>query len=156
MSDHPFCQSLANQRAFFLRTTSCFRPQDAGFAPVAGMFTVAGQIAHAAFTVDWFMSGAFSPQGFDMDFPAHEAAARAVTGLDQALTRFTTSYDAAIAKLAATPMAELHLPIAAGPILGGAPRVASIQALADHSAHHRGALTVYARLLNLQPPMPYA
>ena len=52
-------------------------------------------------------------------------------------------------------MADFHQPIAPGPIMGGVPRVAIFEALADHTAHHRGALTVYARLLNLVPPMPY-
>ena len=39
------------------------------------MLSVAAQIAHAAHTVDWFITGAFSPQGFDLDFAAHERAA---------------------------------------------------------------------------------
>jgi uncharacterized damage-inducible protein DinB len=29
-------------------------------------------------------------------------------------------------------------------------------AITDHTAHHRGALTVYARLAGAVPPMPYA
>jgi uncharacterized damage-inducible protein DinB len=28
-------------------------------------------------------------------------------------------------------------------------------AITDHTAHHRGALTVYARLNGIVPPMPY-
>ena len=51
--------------------------------------------------------------------------------------------------------AELTAPIAAGPIMGGAPRMAIISAITDHTAHHRGALTVYARVSGLVPPMPY-
>jgi uncharacterized damage-inducible protein DinB len=39
--------------------------------------------------------------------------------------------------------------------MGGVPRFAITNALTDHTAHHRGALTVYARLLGLVPPMPY-
>jgi uncharacterized damage-inducible protein DinB len=39
--------------------------------------------------------------------------------------------------------------------MGGLPRYAIVSALTDHTAHHRGALTVYARLLGLVPPMPY-
>lgn len=156
MTDHPFCQALTSQRTFFLTSISCFRPQDASFAPAPGVFTVANQIAHTAATVDWFMEGIFSPRGFDMDFAAHEVAARAISALEPAVGRFTASYDAAIARLAATPMAELQKPVAAGPILGGMPRLVVADCLADHTAHHRGALTVYARLLGLNPPMPYA
>jgi uncharacterized damage-inducible protein DinB len=39
--------------------------------------------------------------------------------------------------------------------MGGQPRHSIIGALIDHTAHHRGALTVYARLLSKVPPMPY-
>ena len=46
-------------------------------------------------------------------------------------------------------------PLPPGPIMGGQPRLAIFGALTDHSAHHRGALTVYSRLLGKVPPMPY-
>ena len=42
-----------------------------------------------------------------------------------------------------------------GPIMGGLPRMAIFGAITDHTAHHRGALTVYARLQGVVPPMPY-
>jgi len=35
------------------------------------------------------------------------------------------------------------------------PRLVVIGAISDHTAHHRGALTVYARLLGKEPKMPY-
>lgn len=120
------------------------------------MFTVAAQIAHTAGTVDWFIAGAFSITGFDMDFPTHSAAARAVTTLAEARLLLDASYDAAIARIERTPLVELHVPIVAGPIMGGVPRIAIFEAMADHTAHHRGALGVYARLLGLIPSMPYA
>ena len=44
---------------------------------------------------------------------------------------------------------------ALGQIMGGAPRMAVISAITDHTAHHRGALTVYARMNTIVPPMPY-
>lgn len=156
MPDHPFCMSLQMQRRFFTTATACFRPQDAGFAPKPGMFTVANQIAHTAGTVDWFIAGAFSADGFAMDFQAHEAAAREVTSLEAARALLDASYDRAIARLERTTLAELHVPIAPGPIMGGMPRIGIIEAMADHAAHHRGALGVYARLLGLAPAMPYA
>ena len=46
-------------------------------------------------------------------------------------------------------------PLPPGPIMGGLPRLAVFGALTDHTAHHRGALSVYARLLGKVPPMPY-
>ena len=33
--------------------------------------------------------------------------------------------------------------------------MAIISTITDHTAHHRGALTVYARVSGLVPPMPY-
>ncbi|NJL28826.1 MAG: hypothetical protein HC897_13505 [Thermoanaerobaculia bacterium] len=39
--------------------------------------------------------------------------------------------------------------------MGGKPRAAIIGAIVDHTAHHRGTLTVYSRLLGYVPPMPY-
>jgi uncharacterized damage-inducible protein DinB len=37
----------------------------------------------------------------------------------------------------------------------GAPKMAVIAAVADHTSHHRGSLAVYARLLSKTPQMPY-
>ena len=42
-----------------------------------------------------------------------------------------------------------------GEIMKGAPKMAVIGGITDHSAHHRGALSVYARLLDRIPMMPY-
>ena len=39
--------------------------------------------------------------------------------------------------------------------MGGQPVSDVFWGLVDHTAHHRGALTVYARLLGKVPPMPY-
>jgi uncharacterized damage-inducible protein DinB len=40
--------------------------------------------------------------------------------------------------------------------MGGVPRWSVVSAISDHTAHHRGALTVYSRLLGKVPVMPYA
>jgi uncharacterized damage-inducible protein DinB len=39
--------------------------------------------------------------------------------------------------------------------MGGEPRLAIVGAICEHTAHHRGALAVYARLLGYAPPIPY-
>jgi uncharacterized damage-inducible protein DinB len=39
--------------------------------------------------------------------------------------------------------------------MGGLPKHAIWTAVLDHTAHHRGALTVYSRLLGKVPAMPY-
>ncbi len=38
---------------------SIFEEDDAGFAPQPELYTVAGHIAHAADSVEWFVDGAF-------------------------------------------------------------------------------------------------
>jgi uncharacterized damage-inducible protein DinB len=41
-------------------------------------------------------------------------------------------------------------------IFGDAPRKVVVNAIVDHTAHHRGSLAVYARLLGKAPPMLYS
>jgi uncharacterized damage-inducible protein DinB len=69
---------------------------------------------------------------------------------------FARAVAAATAALAAKSDADLLAPIADGPVMGGGPRMAIVSGITDHTAHHRGALTVYARLAGATPPMPYA
>ena len=59
---------------YFSRTCSVFKEEDSGFAPTPGQFTLAQHVAHVAQTIDWFISGGFAPEGFDMDFAVHHAA----------------------------------------------------------------------------------
>lgn len=141
---------------FFRKSTECFREEHSGFVPVEGMFTVAQQVAHAAQVVEWFLKGAFdSTSGFDMDFEAHERDVRECRSLAKAFERFDRACLAAEEKLRACTPEYLMQPIPNDQIMGGAPRMAVVAAISDHTAHHRGALVVYARLLGLVPPMPY-
>ena len=140
---------------FFERSTSSLTEDDSDYAPVEGLFTTAQQVAHAAQTIDWFMDGAFRPAGFDLDFDAHERAVRGVTSLTDACTWFTGAVENARSVINTTPTKEWTQPIAEGPVMGGSPRSAIFGAITDHTAHHRGALTIYARLRNKVPPMPY-
>jgi uncharacterized damage-inducible protein DinB len=142
---------------FFRKSTGCFREEHSGFAPAPGMFTAAQQVAHAAQVVEWFLGGAFdSATGFDMDFEAHERDVRRCTSLAEAFGRFDRAFLATEGKLRGCTPEYLAEPIPNDRIMGGAPRMAVVSAIADHTAHHRGALVVYARLLGLVPPMPYA
>jgi uncharacterized damage-inducible protein DinB len=50
---------------------------------------------------------------------------------------------------------EWASPFPPNPIMGETPRFSIIGGVTDHTAHHRGALTVYQRLLGLTPLMPY-
>ena len=41
-------------------------------------------------------------------------------------------------------------------IMEGASRLAVVSGIVDHTAHHRGSLAVYARLIDKRAPMPYS
>ena len=51
--------------------------------------------------------------------------------------------------------ADLSKPLPPGPVMGGLPMSEVVWAMIEHTAHHRGALTVYSRMLNKVPVMPY-
>ncbi|MBI5087131.1 MAG: DinB family protein [Acidobacteria bacterium] len=146
---------LCAMEEFFNRSTGSLDDGDSGACPAEGMFTAAGQIAHVAQTIDWFVTGAFAEGGFTMDWEGMEKQVRAVTTISHAREWFANAMARAKAAVDAHSEAEWAAPLPAGPIMGGMPRFAIFGALTDHTAHHRGALTVYARLQGKVAPMPY-
>lgn len=141
-------------KRYFETTTGVLEPEDASFAPEPGMFTVAGQIAHVADSAEWFLDGAFGP-GWDLDFDASVAGAKAVTDLEEAREWFGRAFRRCIGVVGAASDDQLSAPIPDERIMKGAPRSAIVNGIVDHTAHHRGSLAVYARLLGKTPPMPY-
>ena len=69
---------LNSAHEFFNRSTRNLSDAHSSVVPAEGMMTAAQQVAHTAQTVEWFMEGAFRPEGFDLDFEKHAAACRAV------------------------------------------------------------------------------
>lgn len=155
MDPKPMIAHLDDTKKYFDRSTACLTEDDSSFAPAEGMHTAAQQVAHVAWTIDWFREGAFRPEGFDMDFEKEAAALRGVTSLTAARAEVDRAFAALKEKLAASTPEELDEPLPAGPVMGGEPRFAIVAALADHTAHHRGALTVYSRLRGHTPALPY-
>ena len=155
MPDTKFAAPLKQALLYFSRTISVFKEEDSGFAPTPGQFTVAQHVAHVAQTIDWFVEGAFRPEGFDMDFGAHHAAVRKVESFAQAVALLAKSVDAAAAVLESQSDTDMMIPLPEGPVMGGQPRAAIVAAISEHTAHHRGSLAVYGRLLGYSPPMPY-
>lgn len=147
--------SVEVNREYFNRSTGALKEEHSAFAPAPGMFTAAAMVAHVAQTVDWFFNGAFAEEGFNMNFEQMDEDVRACTSLTAARAWFNAATDRAKATAIAHPVMEWATPLPPGPIMGGMPRSAIVSALTDHTAHHRGALSVYARLLGLVPPMPY-
>ena len=148
-------EQLKSIAEFFERSTSCLSEEDSTFAPEEGMLTAAQQVAHVAGTIDWFIEGMFRPEGFDLDFTEHTKKYLAHNSLATAREWFSRAVSDAITVIGEKTDEELLAPLPAGPVMGGAPRFAAVGGISDHTAHHRGALTVYSRLLGKVPKMPY-
>lgn len=155
MAGIDWVRELKASREFFERATRALEEADSGFRPSGETMTAAQQVAHVARTVHWFVDGASKPEGFDLDFEAHMAQLESVASLEAARAEIVEAYDRATAYYGGLSAEELAAPMAAGPIMGGEPRVNTLTGIIDHSAHHRGSLSVYTRLLGKVPPMPY-
>jgi uncharacterized damage-inducible protein DinB len=147
---------LKSMQAFFETSTSCLVEADSDFAPAEGTWTAAQQVAHVARTIDWFVEGAFRPEGFDMDFDRHVEESSRVRSLQAARAWLDAAFARAREAFGTKSDEELSQPLPEGPVMGGVPRFQVVSAISDHTAHHRGALTVYSRLLGKVPEMPYA
>ena len=148
-------KELENALKFFQTTISVFEEADSGYTPQPELYTVAAHVAHTADTVDWLVEGAFGA-GWNMDFEAEVAKAKAVTSLARAKKHLEQAFANVVGVIGAASDQQLFEPIPDKAIMEGAPRCAIVSAITDHTAHHRGALGVYARLQGKEPPMPYA
>lgn len=159
MSPKPQANDFANQllasKDFFERSTRVLEEADSQFRPREDMMTAAQQVAHAAQTLDWFIEGVSRPEGFDLDFEKHAKGVASVTSLAAARQMLEKAYANAVQFLRSRGPEELARPLPPGPIMGGQPISDIVWAMVEHTAHHRGALTVYSRLLGKVPPMPY-
>lgn len=158
MQPNPLVNEVHALRKFFHTSVSIFTEADSTFAPKPDMFTVAQQVAHTAQTIDWFMDAAFDTdgKGFDMDFEKMTAETLRCTSLAAALALLDKACDRAVNLIGPASMEFFQQPIPGDQICPGVPRIWIIGGMTDHTAHHRGALTVYARLLGKVAPMPYA
>lgn len=147
---------LKASQKFFENSTGCLSEDDSSFTPKEGLFTVANHVAHAAQTIDWFMDGAYSEKGFNMDFDKLTKEAKEIDSLDSAKAWFNKAIENAIKVIENGSEEDFGKPMAQGPIMGGLPRYTIIGAVTEHTAHHRGALSVYSRLIGKEPKMPYA
>lgn len=155
MTPETLVSQLKETKTYFDRSTRCLTEEDSAFAPAQGTWTVAQQVAHAAQTVDWFVEGAFRPEGFDMDWDKLTDQINRVTSLTAARAWLDAAFSRAAQVIGSRSAEELAQPLPPQGIMDGAPRGAIVGALVDHTAHHRGALTVYTRLLGRVPAMPY-
>ena len=154
MTNEQRAAQLQSIRTFFEKTIACFQDADATFAPQPGMYTVAQHVAHAAQVVEWFLEGAFRPAGFNMDFQGMESEVRAIRELEDARAWWNSAMDQTLEAVAGSAPESWSEPIR-GPLMAGMARDSIFAGIGDHTAHHRGALAVYARLCGREPAMPY-
>ena len=148
-------QELSESKEYFDRSTRPLVEDNSTFAPTEEMYTVAQRVAHVARSMDSMLTGAVSPEGFDMDMENYETEIRKVTSLEAARHELEGSFAKAEEMMNARPESEWDELLPAGPMFGGQPRWKVIPAIIEHNAHHRGALTVYTRLIGKKPPVPY-
>jgi uncharacterized damage-inducible protein DinB len=148
-------KELEIQQTFLLNTINCLAEENSDFRPKEKMYTVAQHVGHAAETIDWFIEGAFGDKGFDMNFENYEERMKEkYNSFDDSVKLLKDATARGIETIKNASDAELMAPIT-GEIMKGAPSLAVVGAITDHTAHHRGALSVYARLLDKTPKMPY-
>jgi uncharacterized damage-inducible protein DinB len=151
---YDFASQLLTSKDYFERSTRVLEEADSEFRPQEGMMTVAQQVAHTARTLDWFIEGASRPEGFDLDFEKHAKALAGVTSLVAARQMLETAYANATHFIRSLGAEDLARPLP-GPVMRGQPVSDIVWGIIEHTAHHRGALTVYSRSLGRVPPMPY-
>jgi uncharacterized damage-inducible protein DinB len=152
---YDFANQLVASKDFFDRSTRVLEEGDSNYRPKPDMMTAAQQVAHVAQTLDWFIDGANSPAGFDLDFARHAQFLESVTSLATARKMLDEAFAKSIHYLRSATPETLAKPLPAGPVMGGQPISDIVWAMVEHTAHHRGALTVYSRTLGKVPPMPY-
>ena len=150
-----YAKQLLASKEYFERSTKVLEEADSGFSPREGMMTVAQQVAHTAYTLSWFVEGVSRPEGFDLDFEKFTNTINSVTSLAAARRMLEEGYEKAIQYFRSSSPEDLARLLPEGPVMGGQPVGDVAWAMVEHTAHHRGALTVYSRSLGKVPPMPY-
>jgi uncharacterized damage-inducible protein DinB len=150
-----YAESLRKSRQFLNNIIKDFKPEHETFRPTPDMWTVAQQIRHIGRCAYWFRKGGFENH-WEMDFEGEmKEMAKPVT-LKAAIAELDSEYNALIAFLESVPPAVLAEPLEPNPIFPiGVPRSIVVDSLCEHTAHHRGALSVYLRLLGIKPTMAY-
>ena len=155
LQPNQFVKEILASKEFYTRSTQVLEEADSNFRPKDGMMTVAQHVAHTAVTLDWFIEGASRQEGFDLDFAAHAKALEAVRSLSQARMMLDAAYEKVLQFIRSRSAEDLAKPLPPGPVMSGEPISDIFWAIVEHTAHHRGALTVYSRMLGKTPLMPY-
>jgi uncharacterized damage-inducible protein DinB len=150
-----YVQEIVASKDYFDRSTRVLVESDSTYRPTPEMMTAAQQVGHVAQTLDWFVDGVQRPEGFDLNFEEHAKALVGLTSLAEARKMLDAAFAKAIAFLGSCGDEQFAKPLPEGPVMGGQPMSEVVWAMVEHTAHHRGALTVYSRMLGKVPAMPY-
>src|SRR4051794_39221669 len=86
---------LSAAAEYFNRSTRNLTEAHSTFKPAPDMMSAAQQVAHAAQTIDWFVQGAFRPEGFDVNFEEHMKELEKCVSLEAARAWFQKAIDTA-------------------------------------------------------------
>jgi uncharacterized damage-inducible protein DinB len=146
---------IRQERHFLHNILNDFREEHSNFKPTEEMRTVGQQIEHIALSTNFFYESAFG-SGFKMSFPQYLEEMKKIIGLEKALKDLDEAYEEAISLVENKTHDEMEAPIPPNPMLGDFTCKSIIYRSQDHTAHHRGMLAVYLRLLGIKPTMVYA
>jgi uncharacterized damage-inducible protein DinB len=148
-------QLVKRERNFLMNILKDFKPEHSDYKPQKEMKTVGQQIRHIELTIKFHYYSTFGP-GFDMSFQEYLAEMKKPISLEKALQGLHRMYDEAIAMLEKTTAEELLADLPNNPMLGTGACYTVIYKNSEHTAHHRGALSVYLRMLGITPAMVYS
>ncbi len=183
-SNNPFVQQIRDHQEYFHRVVECFTEEDSSFRPINGTLSVAGQVLHVALSIEYFLSGMFGPYegfgpmsrfergfidmnwatlaeekelGIALDAEAWPIAVEASKSFTKALEVFDRIMDIAAEMFGSRTIEQIQAErLPENPLIPTEftyPDVLDL--MIDHTAHHRGALVVYAHLLGKDPKIPY-
>jgi len=137
----------------FLRVVEPLDESNSSYCPTPDMWTAAEQVFHAGSGINWFREGIFGA-GFAEAHEAHAKDESEAKSLKHAVDHFNGAMDLLIDALNKVDDSVFKEPVPEdAPINGKKGDV--ISNILDHTAHHRGALQTYVRLLGKTPNSPY-
>jgi len=150
LQHYDFANQLLASQDFFDRSTRVLDEADSGFRPREGMMT--GRAAGRAHSPDSRLvhRGITRPGGFDLDFEKHASTLAAVTSLAAARQMLESAYANSANSCARAARRISHNRSRPAPSWA-ANHQRHRMGMVEHTAHHRGALTVYSRLLGKVP-----
>jgi uncharacterized damage-inducible protein DinB len=148
-------KEIQGAQEYFERSTRVLDESDSSYKPSPDSMSVAQQFGHVASTIHWLLDGATNPNGFDMDFAKHAEEMKQMTSVAAMRGKVSEAFMRALKQLSIETDESLATSLPAGPIMGGEPRSVAFWSISEHTAHHRGALSVYSRMRGKAPAMPY-